>query len=424
MIPQVAYLLLTVLAAIILGGLVIIGWQHRQTRSGWPFTALIAMSFGWAVLVALMAVVPPELARQLLGVKAFFIAGSAATTFVFLGVHARAMRLTPLRLGAMGVWAVFGVVISWRDGAGMLAATEFSRLDGLTYISALEIGPLYLLFVGVNVALTLGGVAFVVAAIVRGGRLAKVQGTLLIVGAFAPLFANLLLISGIAPRQYDPMPLGHAVCGVVLWAAVFRHGLLDLVPIARSALVESLDHGIMILDDLGRVIDLNRTMATLVGDEGRTLLGRTLLEARVSAPEARDALVRATTLALTSSGTANARVTLEPITIGTRVFDIEIVPVSQRVDGAAARIVMLRDVTARQTWFAEQARLIHELQHALGEVRTLTGLLPICANCKQIRDDKGNWSDLEQYIRARTDAEFTHGICPSCASHLYPESAT
>jgi len=414
-IPQVAYLLLTVVAVIILGGLVIIGWQHRPTRSGGPFTTLIAMSFGWAVLVALMAVVPPVLARPLLGVKAFFIAGSAAATFVFLGVHARALQLTTGRVVAMGAWSVFGAAITWRDGAGMLASTEFTRLDGLTYISALEIGPLYLLFVGVNFALTLGGVAFVVAAMVRGGRLAKVQGGLLIAGAFAPLFANLLLISGIAPRQYDPMPLGHAICGVVLWAAVFRHGLLDLVPIARSALVESLDHGILILDDLGRVIDLNRTMASLVGDEGRTLLGRTLTEARVTAPAARDALVRAT------AETA-PKVPREPIAIGTRVFDVEIVPVSQRLDGAVARVVMLRDVTARQHWAAEQARLIHELQHALGEVRTLSGLLPICANCRQIRDDKGQWTSLEQYVRSRTDAEFTHGICPSCSSQLYPDA--
>ena len=61
-----------------------------------------------------------------------------------------------------------------------------------------------------------------------------------------------------------------------------------------------------------------------------------------------------------------------------------------------------------------------ELREALAEVKTLSGLLPICANCKQIRDDKGYWSSVEKYISNHSEAEFTHGICPDCLSKLYP----
>lgn len=63
----------------------------------------------------------------------------------------------------------------------------------------------------------------------------------------------------------------------------------------------------------------------------------------------------------------------------------------------------------------EKDRVIVELKAALSQVRTLSGLLPICASCKKIRDDKGYWNQLELYIRNHTDAEFTHGICPDCA---------
>jgi hypothetical protein len=71
--------------------------------------------------------------------------------------------------------------------------------------------------------------------------------------------------------------------------------------------------------------------------------------------------------------------------------------------------------------FAERTRLIQELQEALGEIKQLSGLLPICASCKKIRDDKGYWNQIESYISKHSEAKFTHGICPECAKKLYPE---
>lgn len=62
-----------------------------------------------------------------------------------------------------------------------------------------------------------------------------------------------------------------------------------------------------------------------------------------------------------------------------------------------------------------------ELNKRIEEIKTLSGLLPICANCKKIRDDKGFWSQIEIYIRDHSEAEFTHGICPQCAKKLYPD---
>lgn len=69
---------------------------------------------------------------------------------------------------------------------------------------------------------------------------------------------------------------------------------------------------------------------------------------------------------------------------------------------------------------SEQARLIDELQRALGRIRTLRGMLPICAACKKIRDDQGYWNQVEVYVREHTEAEFTHSICPDCFRRLYP----
>ncbi len=72
---------------------------------------------------------------------------------------------------------------------------------------------------------------------------------------------------------------------------------------------------------------------------------------------------------------------------------------------------------------AEQGReaLISQLQEALDNIKKLEGILPICSSCKRIRDDKGEWNQLEAYIRDNSEAEFSHGLCTECAQKMYPK---
>ncbi len=62
-----------------------------------------------------------------------------------------------------------------------------------------------------------------------------------------------------------------------------------------------------------------------------------------------------------------------------------------------------------------------ELEKALDDIKTLKGLIPICSNCKKIRDDKGFWNEVEIYVQEHSNVEFSHGLCPECAKKLYPE---
>lgn len=77
--------------------------------------------------------------------------------------------------------------------------------------------------------------------------------------------------------------------------------------------------------------------------------------------------------------------------------------VSEKFEGA---IIILEDITA--------------LKNALDEVKTLRGFIPICSHCKNIRDDKGFWQQVEEYVQDHSEAQFSHGICPDCAKKLYP----
>jgi hypothetical protein len=80
-------------------------------------------------------------------------------------------------------------------------------------------------------------------------------------------------------------------------------------------------------------------------------------------------------------------------------------------------------VAERKRVAQEHAVLVAELQQALLEVKTLRGFIPICAWCHKVRDDAGFWQQIEKYLDARTDATFSHSICPSCASDASDEIA-
>ena len=82
---------------------------------------------------------------------------------------------------------------------------------------------------------------------------------------------------------------------------------------------------------------------------------------------------------------------------------------------------IIRDISDRKRVEKERIQLIRDLQDSLAKIKTLSGMLPICASCKKIRDDKGYWNQIETYIGKHSEAEFSHGICPECAKKLYPD---
>jgi PAS domain S-box-containing protein len=120
--------------------------------------------------------------------------------------------------------------------------------------------------------------------------------------------------------------------------------------------------------------------------------------------------------------------TKQPIIISDEVFWSKnggAIPVEYRAhpivkDGVViGAITTFTDITERKKAETERENIIGELQQALDNVKTLSGLIPICASCKKIRDDKGYWNQLEHYIIEHSGAKFTHGICPECTEKYY-----
>ena len=105
-------------------------------------------------------------------------------------------------------------------------------------------------------------------------------------------------------------------------------------------------------------------------------------------------------------------------------FLVTVTPYVDSQNKISGIIESFEDITERQKLEEQNGHLISDLQESFKKVKLLSGLLPICASCKSIKDGKGRWSKVETYIANHSDATCSHGICPECAERLYPELYT
>jgi PAS domain S-box-containing protein len=112
-----------------------------------------------------------------------------------------------------------------------------------------------------------------------------------------------------------------------------------------------------------------------------------------------------------------------PTAAGDLFYITSVKPVKDERGTVVSVVCISKNITERKRAEQERERLIGDLTEALTRIRTLSGLLPICARCKKIRDDQGYWQQIESYIREHSEADFTHGLCPSCADQLFSDPA-
>lgn len=180
----------------------------------------------------------------------------------------------------------------------------------------------------------------------------------------------------------------------------------------------SLD-GIMLTAPDGRILDANPAACRILGRTREQILE----EGRAGLIDNTDPRVESYVAERKRTGKAHGELmarridgTLFPIEFSSVVFP--------GPEGDARTCLIIRDISDRKTAEADRERLIQQLKDAVGEVKTLSGLLPICASCHKIRDGQGSWHVLENYIRKNTGADFTHGICPDCRRKLYSETTS
>ena len=183
----------------------------------------------------------------------------------------------------------------------------------------------------------------------------------------------------------------------------------------RALFHNSLDALLIIDDEEGTILETNAAAKNLLRYEHDRLMGQPFISLLPPLPE------HATQATIEEIKTFGAVFVQEFIRAdgSTLVMDMTLTMIPW--GSGSAILATLRDVSERVRYEEERERLINELQVALEKIKTLKGLLPICAHCKKIRNDDGYWQQIEVYIHEHSEADFTHGICPDCMKELYPD---
>lgn len=169
----------------------------------------------------------------------------------------------------------------------------------------------------------------------------------------------------------------------------------------------------------GKVIEANPVFAKISGYSLKEILGKTTVELNVWARiEDRTAMVDE----LKAHGTVKETERMFKRKTGELVIGLYSAEILT-INGEACVLSSINDISERKRAEAEREKLVNEREKALCQLKVLNGLLPICASCKKIRDDKGYWNQLEDYITRHSEADFSHSLCPDCMQTIYPDFA-
>ncbi len=189
-------------------------------------------------------------------------------------------------------------------------------------------------------------------------------------------------------------------------------------------ITSGLGEGVIVINEQGRVEFMNPEAERLLGWRGEELIGMALHDAIHRHTREGSPLPSAECPSLGVLKTGNRADVDDDVFLrkdGTS-FPVAYISAPLLEDGkVVAAVIAFHDITQRKQIEEERERLILDHMDALSKIKTLSGMLPICSSCKRIRDDEGYWTQIETYIDEHSEAEFSHGMCPDCASKIYPE---
>jgi PAS domain S-box-containing protein len=405
-VQYIVFLILSPLTSLIIVACLIMVSRRPRTRQAFPLTWALWMSLGYLVTNTLELVWPTEAGTMLFAQLSYPFSTSVPVFFLVftLAFTGHEDRLRGRRwLGLLAVPA----------GASALALTEPLHHLIWTGISYTPVGGMlamsvtYGWFFWLLEAYTIGLLAIsaflLLREFARGQRVYRMQAVTLVIIAFIPLAVFLLYalkaVPGLA-KNYQPIAYG--VCSVLMMASMRQHRFLDLLPVARSILMDEMTDALLVVDAGGRIVDVNdAAKKALGGPENLIGAGITRFPALAGLAD------------LGPSMAVRREITMEQWG-RRRWFDARISRLAGRSNDMICLMIILRDVTETHELLEEKNRLIEELTSAAAEITTLQGIIPICMYCKKIRDDEGYWHQVENYVGRRLKTQFSHGLCPEC----------
>lgn len=391
----------------------VVSLRRTAVNGGVAFSLMMFSVFAWAAGSGMEAGAVGVSHKLLFAAVTYAGTVNVAPFFMVFALRyrRREQRLDWWHIALLWLIPAVTMVLAATNGTGGLLwarlVADPDRPNRLVYIP----GPWYVISVSYYAALGLAAAILIGRATLRTQRPFAGQNTVLLTGLLIPWLAAALSFMPFDPvPDFDLPPIAFALTGILVLFGMWRFGLLSLVPVARDQLVERMSDGLVVLDLQGRMIDVNPAARSwLSGEQAeiganahdiRGVLGEAIDELRAGQPDHRE---------ISLPG--------DPA----RHLDLRSSSLFDRGGRRSGVLLVIRDVTERRRMELEREELITRLTTALADVKTLSGLLPICSSCKKIRDDSGYWRTLERYISDHSEAQFSHGMCDDCMRKLYPE---
>ena len=338
-----AFTVLMVVSLVVAISLCLYGWRYRATPGARAFIALTALSAVWIGTSLLSMLAPtPELA-VFWWLKVRFVGVTlvpVAYLFFALEYTEHSQWLHWRRSWLFFVIPILTLLQIWG------ARDSVMTLDTVTYepvtlvISVLD-HAWFWVHTAYSYLLILGGMILLALRIVHAHYPYRQQAILMFAGSLVPFVVNMLLIFRLLPRDFPPLDLSAlsvVIVGVTWGWALFRYQLLDIMPVARDAVLESMADGVIVVDTHNRIVDINPAAERIINLMRVTAVGKPLASYLVNQPEVweRFAAVSAATAEITL-GAGEAE----------RVFDLRISTL-YRKHAPTGRLIVLRDITERQ----------------------------------------------------------------------------
>ena len=358
-----AYPIALVLGILLAAVAMTIAWRRRQAPGAIPLLVFSAASAWWMVCSLLWRVLGTGAADPMIWFKLIFagvvLVPPAFLVFVLQYTN-RSQWVTQRLVALLAIEPVLFNIAVWTDSYHGLVTGGWQGRGYGDFVG----GIVFWMHSFYSYALLAPAYILLINGFLRAAPIYRRQSGMIIIGAFAPLFCNALTIFHLSPLPAgDLTPFGLVISSAVISTALFQRGLLDLVPIARDAVVERMHDGVLVLDSQNRLVDLNPAARTMLGIDGADVLGKPVAIAMAAwhgySPDC--------------LGMEDFH---DEVLIGReRYIDLRIAALSDKRNQFGGRLMVLRDITPLKQASAALQNANDRLRQQLIEIEVMQGLL-------------------------------------------------
>jgi PAS domain S-box-containing protein len=340
---RLPYLIPLIASVVISAALVISVWPRRRVTGGTSFIVLMASVMVWS-LAAVLTHTHDGLEAKLFWTNVQYIGVvfvPAAWFVLVMDYTGRGGHITPRTLALLAVHPILTHIVIWTDPLHAQFRTQvWLETQGPFPMLGTVMGPAFWAHTAYSYGLLFVGAALLLWAHWHGPRAYRRQSGILFLAVFAPWMVNALSVFQVTPfRHLDLTPFGFTVTGLAMSWSMWRHQLLDLIPVARDQVLESMHTGVIVLNLNHRVVDINPAARHMLGLEGVDMVGMRLSE---RLPEHTEVL----------DDYREVYEAIDEVVIGEgwdrRVFELQISPLRNTHGDPVGRLVVGRDITDRK----------------------------------------------------------------------------